>query len=244
MKTTKVDKPVRVVRDRSKPVNLRMDNLIVVDPMTTNQKNVFKAFKHDNQHLILSGSAGTGKTFIGMYLALEQILDKKSQQDKLIIVRSVVPTREVGFLPGTIDEKLEAYKAPYKHIAGELFERGDAYDILADNNTIEFISTSFIRGITLDNCIIMVDECQNLNFHELDSIITRVGINSRIIFSGDYYQSDFAKESDRKGVDAFFKICEQLRNFTHVEFNWQDIVRSDFVRDYIMTKEMMEKENK
>lgn len=221
---------------------LRIDHLLTYDPITENQRTAYDAWE-EGDHLVLCGSAGTGKTFVGMYLALQDVLDKSFPQEKLIIVRSVVPTREMGYLPGSIEEKVDAYTAPYRAAATELFNETGAYDVLEKQGVINFMSTSFIRGVTLDECIILVDEMQNLTYHELDSIITRVGRNSRIIFSGDYYQSDLTKESDKKGILDFMNIIEMMNNFTTVEFGWPDIVRSDFVRDYIMTKEMVERGN-
>jgi phosphate starvation-inducible PhoH-like protein len=219
---------------------LKIDHLLTYEAITQNQKIAYDSWD-DRDHLVLCGSAGTGKTFIGMYLALADVLDKSYEQDKLVIVRSVVPTREMGYLPGSIEEKVDAYTAPYRAIATELFNEKLAYDMLETQGAISFMSTSFIRGQTIDDAIILVDEMQNLTYHELDSIITRVGRNTRIIFSGDYYQSDLNKETDKNGILDFMNIMEVMNNFTTVEFGWADIVRSDFVRDYIMTKEMVER---
>ena len=221
---------------------LKIDHLLTYEAITKNQEIAYSSWD-EGDHLVLCGSAGTGKTFVGMYLALQDVMDKSYDQDKLVIVRSVVPTREMGYLPGSIEEKVDAYTAPYRSIANELFNEKLAYEMLEAQGLIEFVSTSFIRGTTLDDCVILVDEMQNLTYHELDSIITRVGRNSRIIFSGDYYQSDLGKESDKKGILDFMNIMEVMNNFTTVEFGWADIVRSDFVRDYIMTKEMVERGN-
>ena len=221
-----------------KPMTLRLDHLLTYDPLTENQDYAYRSWRAGD-NLVLYGTAGTGKTFIGIYLALEEVLDKALPQNKLVIVRSVVPTREIGYLPGTLEEKMSAYVAPYRAIMSEMFEDSEAYDKLIEKKQLEIISTSHIRGTTIDDAIILVDECQNLNFHELDSIITRVGRNSRIIFSGDHKQSDFYKESEKEGVMRFLNIVEQLKNFDIIEFTWTDIVRSDFVRDYIMTKEML-----
>ena len=217
---------------------LKIDHLLTYQPITENQRIAYEAFK-EGDHLVLCGSAGTGKSFVGMYLALQDVLDKSYEQNKLVIVRSVVPTRDMGFLPGGIDEKIDTYTAPYRGIAAELFDQQNAYELLETQGAIEFLSTSFIRGTTLDNAVILVDEMQNLTFHELDSIITRVGRNSRIIFSGDYYQTDLNKDADKKGILEFLNIMEVMNNFTTIEFGWADIVRSDFVRDYIMTKDMV-----
>lgn len=219
-------------------MTVRLDDLLQFEPVTKNQETVYQAWD-DGDNLVLTGSAGTGKTFIGMYLALEDVLDKETEFDKLFIIRSMVPTRDMGYLPGSKEEKEQAYILPYKAIASELFGDVSTYNKMVTCKQIEFMSTSFIRGSTFDNCIMLVDEMQNLTFHELDSIITRVGKNSKIIFCGDYKQSDFKFQDDRDGIIKFLNIVEQLRNFTMVNFGWEDIVRSDFVRDYIMTKEML-----
>jgi predicted ribonuclease YlaK len=222
-------------------LTIRYDDLLEYQPLTTNQGVAFDAWD-DDYNLVLSGSAGTGKTFMGMYLALEHVLDPDTSADKLIVIRSMVPTREMGFLPGDKETKEQAFIKPYKNIACELFGDVNSWGKAVTAKKIEFESTSFIRGLTLDNCVILVDEMQNCNFHELDSVITRVGRNSRIIFCGDYHQSDFTdfKQRDEKdGIMKFLTIVEQLKNFTMVNFGWADIVRSDFVRDYIMTKEML-----
>ena len=200
--------------------------------------NAREAWK-DGYNLVLSGSAGTGKTFLGLRLALELVLDKESEYDELVIVRSIVPTRDIGFLPGDEEEKKQAYAAPYIGLLKEILGDGEAWNKLIAAKKLRFESTSFIRGTTFNNAIILVDEMQNLNFHELDSVITRVGHQCKFIMCGDYYQSDFQKDNDKKGILQFMNIVIQLNQFEIVEFTWKDIVRSDFVRDYIMTKEML-----
>ena len=222
----------------NKPQVLKIDHLMTVEPMTTNQEVVFTAWDEGN-HIVMSGTAGSGKTFLGLYLALEDVLDKGNEWQKVVVCRSVVPTREIGFLPGTLEEKIEAYTGPYRQICTELFDDKEAYDKLVKQGVVEFVSTSHIRGTTFNDTIIVVDEMQNLTFHELDSIITRVGQNCKIIFCGDYYQSDFTKTGDKQGILQFMEILELMKRFTVVEFGWADIVRSDFVRDYIMTKELV-----
>ena len=188
---------------------LKIDHLLTYDPITDNQEEAYSAWD-DGDHLVLCGSAGTGKSFIALYLSLQDTMDKSYAQDKVVIVRSVVPTREMGYLPGSVEEKTDTYTAPYRAICQELFNEKGAYDMLEAQGVIEFMSTSFIRGVTIDNAVIIVDEMQNLTYHELDSIITRVGRNSRIIFSGDYYQSDLNKESDKKGILDFMNIMDCL----------------------------------
>lgn len=217
---------------------LRLENLRAIEPITSSQQEVFKSWKEEN-NLILSGSAGSGKTFLALALALETVLDNGNTIDKVVVVRSAVPTRDVGFLPGTMEEKEAAYLVPYVAIVTELFEDKDAWTKLSAQGNIEFLTTSYIRGMTISNAIVIVDEMQNLTFHELDSVITRLGINCKLILCGDYYQSDFHKEGDKKGILQFLNIVESMKRFDHVEFTWEDIVRSGLVRDYIMTKEAM-----
>jgi predicted ribonuclease YlaK len=226
------------VKTPNNSMTVRLDDLLQFDPLTYNQEVAYKAWD-DGDNLVLTGTAGTGKTFMALYLALEDVLDKETEWDKLIIVRSMVPTRELGFLPGDKEAKEEAFTTPYKSICNELFGDKNSYNKMVTSKQIRFESTSFIRGTTFDNCVIVVDEMQNLNFHELDSVITRVGRHSKIIFSGDYKQSDFKYDDDRNGIIKFLQIVEQLKNFSIINFGWEDIVRSDFVRDYIMTKEML-----
>ena len=221
-----------------KTLKLRLEDLPEVEPITKNQEKIFNAFERGD-NIVLAGSAGTGKTFVALFLALEEVLDRETPYDQIVLVRSIVPTRDIGYLPGSEEEKKDAYTGPYRIICNELFGQGDSWEKLIQSGTIKFEPTSFIRGTTFNNSIVIVDEMQNCNFHELDSVITRVGRDCRFIMCGDYYQTDFEKEKDKNGILMFMNIVEQVRNFTVVEFGWEDIVRSDFVRDYIMTKEML-----
>lgn len=205
-----------------------------VMPLTENQQKTFEAYE-TGRNLLLHGMAGTGKTFISMYLALEDVINKEAYND-VTVIRSVVPTRDMGFLPGSQGEKSKAYEMPYFPIAKDLFNRGDAYDILKQKKLVNFITTSFIRGTTINDSVIIVDEVENMTFHEIDSVITRVGKNCRIIFCGDFRQSDLVKSEDRNGLLKFMEIVDKLRNFAYIEFDKDDIVRSGLVRDYIIAK--------
>ena len=219
--------------------NLKLNfKLKHVEPLTENQKLTFE--QYDNgKNLLLHGIAGTGKSFLSIYLSLQTILSDSSRYKKLIIVRSVVPTRDMGFLPGNNKEKAKVYEAPYQAIFSELFERGDAYEYLKNKNLVDFISTSFIRGITINDAIIVVDEIANMTLHELDSVITRVGKNCKIIFCGDFRQSDFTKEHERNGLTDFMRIIERMKSFGFVDFTEQDIVRSSMVKEYIIMKDRL-----
>jgi len=198
-----------------------------IEPLTKSQVAVFDSYKH----LMLHGCAGTGKTFISLYLALDDL--QKEEYSRIVLVRSAVPTREMGFLPGTEDEKSKVYEAPYVSIMQELFSRGDnPYGQLKQKGVINFLTTSYIRGTTFNDSVIIVDECQNMTFHELDSIITRVGKNCRIIFCGDFFQSDLKNS----GLKDFIEIIKSMYEFDFIEFGIPDIVRSDFVRSYLTEK--------
>jgi phosphate starvation-inducible PhoH-like protein len=198
-----------------------------IEPLTTAQVKVFDSYKH----LMLHGCAGTGKTFISLYLALDDL--QKEEFSRIVLVRSAVPTREMGFLPGTEDEKSKVYEAPYVNIMQELFSRGDnPYGQLKQKGVINFLTTSYIRGTTFNDSVIIVDECQNMTFHELDSIITRVGKNCRIIFCGDFFQSDLKSS----GLKDFMRIIKSMNEFDFIEFGIEDIVRSDFVKSYLTEK--------
>jgi phosphate starvation-inducible protein PhoH and related proteins len=222
-----------------KPSKLRLEHLQKLKALTKNQEKVFDSYKA-GKNLVLSGSAGTGKTFLALYLGLNDILDKNNTMQKVVIVRSALPTRDMGFLPGEKEEKEAAYMDPYISTVNELFNDKEGWKKMISFKNIEFITTSFIRGITLNDSVIIVDEAQNCNYHELCSIITRVGKNCKLILCGDYYQSDFVKESDKSGLYSFINIINNMKSFDHIEFSWKDIVRSGLVRDFIMTKEMLE----
>ena len=213
-------------------------NLKTVNPLTENQRIAFDAFD-DGKHLMLHGMAGTGKTFLALSKTIDALMSNKGVQNKIYIVRSVVPTRDMGFLPGNQKEKMKVYEAPYYAICTELFDRSDAYEILKQKNAIEFISTSFIRGITMNNCYVIVDEVNNMTFHELDSVITRIGKGCRVLFCGDFRQSDLTKEQERNGLKDFMKVIGKLNDFVHVDFLEQDIVRSKLVKEYIIARQKL-----
>ncbi len=224
---------------RKKPVN--NDYLVEIQPITDNQKVLFDSYA-EGKHIIAYGSAGTGKTFVTLYNALRDVLDENTPYERIYIVRSLVATREIGFLPGDHEDKSDIYQVPYKHMVKYMFQMpSDAdfemlYGNLRAQDTIKFWSTSFLRGTTLDNAIVIVDEFQNLNFHELDSIITRIGEDSKIYFCGDASQSDLQKTNERNGIVDFMKIIRSMPSFNLIEFGINDIVRSGLVKEYLIAK--------
>jgi phosphate starvation-inducible protein PhoH len=210
-----------------------------VTPKTKNQEIVFRDFSN-GKNLLIHGLPGTGKSFVSLYLALSEIEDFKTYHN-VTIIRSVVPSRDMGFLPGNIKEKSKIYELPYQAICNELYGRGDAYEILKSKGLIDFQTSSFLRGLTLDHSIIIVDECQNMTFQELSTIITRTGQNARIIFCGDYRQTDLKFNDEKKGILDFMNILHKMNKyFTSIEFNEEDIVRSGLVKDFIIKKAAFE----
>ena len=217
------------------------EHLIKIKPITDNQKIAVKAYK-DGKNLFQYGAAGTGKTFLSLYLALQDVLDLKTPYHRVCIVRSLIPTRDIGFLPGDHDDKSALYQVIYQNMVQFMFKMPNElafsmlYQNLQQQETLHFLSTSFLRGITFDNSIIIVDECQNLNFHELDTIITRVGQDSKIMFCGDVDQTDLIKTSEKNGILEFTRILDKMDSFELIEYNIGDIVRSGFVREYLINK--------
>ena len=216
-------------------------NLVTIKSITDNQKLVFDSWKK-GKNQFLFGAAGTGKTFISLFLALRDVLDLKKSYDKVVLVRSLIPTREIGFLPGDEEDKAALYQVPYQNMVQFMFEMqneqqfNNLYDKLKGQGTLYFLSTSFLRGLTFDNTIIIVDECQNMNFHELDTIITRVGQDSKIVFCGDFDQTDLVRQNERNGLHDFLRILSEMEEFNCTEFTIGDIVRSGFVRSYLINK--------
>ena len=240
----KADQPIGVgltskQMKRKKPINA--DMMRDIEPLTDNQKSLFEAYAKD-QNLVAYGVAGTGKTFITLYNALKDVLDPSTPYEKVYIVRSLVATREIGFLPGDHDDKSYLYQIPYKHMVKYMFEMPSEADFnmlygnLKAQDTIDFWSTSFIRGTTFDKTIVIVDEFQNLNYHELDSIMTRVGAQSKIMFCGDASQSDLIKTNERNGIVDFMQILRIMSSVDVIEFGVEDIVRSGLVKEYILAK--------
>jgi phosphate starvation-inducible protein PhoH len=225
----------------SNKLKLRIDDLKTIDPLTDAQCKFFSMYKNASA-MLLHGVAGTGKSFIAIYKGLEEVLDKSTPYDKLVIVRSAVPSREIGHLPGDEKEKTEVYQQPYIEICSSLFNRCDAFQRLQEQRAVHFMITSFVRGITLDNSVIIVDECQNMSDMELNSIITRVGNRSKIIFCGDFRQTDLYRKTDMSGLKKFMVIADMMPSFKTVEFEVDDIVRSDLVKEYILARMRYEEE--
>jgi predicted ribonuclease YlaK len=225
----------------AKAKDIRIDQMVNIKPLTENQKKAFASYKN-GKNLFLYGAAGTGKTFVSLYNGLQDVLRNETPYDTVYMVRSAVPTREIGFLPGDEEDKTALFQVPYQNMVKFMFEMpgerefGTLYERLKNQGSLMFLTTSFLRGITLDNAVIIVDECQNLTFHELDTIITRVGQDSKIIFCGDFFQTDLMKSSDKQGMVNFMKILDAMEQFDNIEFTIGDIVRSGFVKEYLINK--------
>jgi len=233
---------VKTRAKRKKTVNISADKMVSVAPLTENQERIFKSWD-EGKHLFIYGAAGTGKTFCALYKALYDTLKDVPNYDSVYLVRSLVATREIGFLPGDQEDKTSVYQIPYKNMVKYMFEMGNdsdfevLYGALKAQESVKFWSTSFLRGVTLDNSVIIIDEMQNLNFHELDSIITRVGENTRIVFCGDAMQSDLIRDKEKNGIHDFMRILEMMPDdFDMIEMGVDDICRSGLVRNYLIAK--------
>lgn len=224
-------------RRQKKLVKHNLKTLKSIKPITKNQEKAFHSF-FSEKNLLLYGFAGTGKTYIGLYLALNELI--KGNHRKICIVRSAVNSRDIGFLPGTIQEKIALYEVPYREMMKDLLERGDGYDLLKSKHTLEFMTTSFLRGITIDDAVIVVDEVQNMTDHEISSILTRVGQNCRVILCGDFMQDDLKINSRGKnqesGMEILLDTVKRMGCFDCIEFQIEDIVRSGFVKEYIIAR--------
>ena len=211
-------------------------DLKAIQPLTPMQEDMFHAWYEDDLNVCAHGSAGTGKTFLALFLAMSDVLERNCQ--KVIIVRSAVPTREIGHLPGTAEEKMAVYEQPYRDILHELFGRASTYDDMKDAGLVEFMPTSFIRGLTWDNAIVLVDEGENMTFHEIDSVMTRLGENSRVIFTGDMIQTDLDKrKNDVSGMLDFMNVIKEMSCFEDIRFTVEDVVRGPFVKSWIRASE-------
>ena len=225
---------------KKKQLEISLKDMNDIKAITDNQKLVFDNYKDKN--LFLYGVAGTGKTFVALYNALKDVLDPKSPRERVYLVRSIIPTRDIGFLPGDEEDKSYLYQVPYQNMVRFMFKQPDErafeqlYNNLRNQGTIDFLSTSFLRGITIDNGVIIVDECQNLNFHELDTIMTRVGQDTKIIFAGDMQQTDLTKSQDRNGILSFVNILQEMQEMECIEFGLNDIVRSGLIKSYLINK--------
>lgn len=215
-------------------------NLKDIGPITDNQITTFRAYDRGD-NLFLHGCAGTGKTFISMYLALREIAEKSSKRRKLVIIRTAQSSKDIGFLPGDEKRKLEVYEAAYKAICSELYHRDDAYDILKNKGIIEFHSTSFLRGTTIEDAVILIDEAQNCRYQEIRTVLTRTGDHSRVVICGDTKQDDLTSErfKETSGLSDVMRVFNKMDGMHTVEFEIDDIVRSGFVRDFIIAENQL-----
>lgn len=222
----------------SNSLKIKLDHLKTFDALTENQEKFFEMYRGGGYFIGLFGSPGVGKTFLAMYRAIEEVLSKDNPFKQIVVVRSMVQLREIGHLPGSLEEKQEIYELPYKEICHTLFGRADAWERLKEQGYARFISTTAIRGISIDDSIILVDECQNMNFPEVNTVMSRVGHRSKIIFCGDYKQTDLIKSNkDQSAFNEFRQIASHMKAFQEVYFTPNDIVRSSLVKDWIIACE-------
>lgn len=229
--------PPHITIQPSNKLKIKIDDMDVIEPLTNNQRRFFDLYDDGCEFIGLFGSAGTGKTKIAMYKSLEEVLEKDNTFKQLVIVRSLVQTRDVGFLPGNIEEKQEIFELPYKLICESLFGRTDAYQRLKEQSALKFISTTAIRGITIEDSIVLVDEAANCNWNELSAIVTRVGPRTKIILCGDVFQDDLKDKHEYSGLQKFIEVSNCVSEFYKIQFTSDDIVRSNLVKQFIIACE-------
>lgn len=237
--STRLTKRQRKLSEKSSINSIKQQNMQLkhIEPMTENQEKVFEAYQKGH-NLFLHGCAGTGKTFIALWLGLKELESQKTKKNKIVIIRSAQSSKDIGFLPGSEKQKLEVYEGAYRGICSELFGRADAYDVLKSKGIIEFHSTSFWRGSTIDDAIIIFDEVQNTRYSEFRTILTRVGNNARIILCGDSKQDDLTSErfKEQSGIQEMMKVFTMMNMISVIHFTIDDIVRSGFVKDFLIAE--------
>lgn len=234
----KSNSPNHLVKRRGKKAPAKTDNIELkadIRAKTEPQRMMIQSYL-EGLNIVAYGSAGTGKTYVACYLALKDLLEKKKQ--KIVIVRSAVPTRDLGHLPGTLEEKTQIYNLPYKEAINDLCGSGTAWEVLTKKKMVEFISTSYIRGITLNDCVVIIDEFQNCDSGEIESVLTRLGENSQVIICGDTRQCDLSRKREKTCFDWVLNVTRRMPSwFDNVEFRKEDIVRSGFCKALIMAIE-------
>lgn len=219
------------------PKTFSQHDMKAIKPLTRNQELVFDLYA-DGYNLILNGFAGCGKTMVAIYLALNEILDPESPYEKLMIVRSCSPTKNTGFLKGSLEEKEAVYEIPYSPIFDKIFKKKNQYKFMKEAGIVEFESTSYMRGVTLDNTIVVFDEVSSATYHEISTIITRLGNNSKVVLCGDSLQNDLIYERNlQSGYEKFIKISNMMPDFRSVNFTVDDCVRSDFVKSFLIAEQ-------
>ncbi len=227
----------RAMEEGAKKKSWSIHDLKSIRPLNQAQGDMYQAWVNDYD-LCAYGSAGTGKSFLALYLALSDVLNEKTETEKIIIVRSIVSVRDPGHLPGELCEKVAPHEAPYQAIFHELMGKANTYENMKDAGVVEFVTTSFLRGLTWNNAIIVLDESQNMSDVEINSAMTRVGKNSKVMVLGDMKQNDFLhSKKETSGFAQSMRIMEKMSEFALIKFLPQDIVRSGFCKSWILASE-------
>lgn len=226
------------IKDGPRRKKWSLHDLKNIKPISSAQRMLFESYLAHDNHVVANGFPGTGKTYLSFWLGLNSVLSPDEPQDRIIVVRSAVPARDIGFLPGDAKEKMAPFEVAYKDIVHDLIGKSTSYEDMCEAGKIEFMPTSFLRGLTWDNAVVILDEIQNLTWQEIHTVMTRIGKNTRVLVCGDVSQNDLQnKRNEETGIGNFLTVAERMNTFDIVNFTKHDVVRSGFVKDWILAKE-------
>lgn len=226
--------PPPMSEEPSRPLNKKdiIGKIIKKKPkekfLTENQRKYYEILKH-NQITICTGPAGVGKSYVAMNAALNLLYDSDNQYEKIIIVRPAVEAEEkLGSLPGNVEEKLDPYIFPSYYLMNKIIGK-DAREKLKELEFVEVFALAYMRGMNIDNSILIFEEAQNSTPNQMKLLLTRIGYNSKFFISGDLEQTDRYKDKKQTGL---WDAIQKLKNVGEIgifEFNGDDVVRNPLI---------------
>ena len=196
--------------------------------LSESQRKYYDILKN-NQITICSGPAGVGKSYISMKTAIDLLADPSTPYEKIIIVRPAVEAEEkLGALPGNVEEKLDPYIFPSYYLMNKIIGK-EAREKLKDIEVIEVFALAYMRGMNIDNSILIFEEAQNSTPNQMKLLLTRIGFNSKFFISGDLEQTDRYKDKTQSGLWDAIKKFQNLDDVGVFEFGSEDVVRNPLI---------------